>query len=270
MTSTRLLWRIAGLAALLSTLLFVFGFAYAVRDILYPQAAGPGQAEEAAPVDHTKEPDKLQIVAIGDSLTKGLGDTTGEGYVGKVKRGLEKTLDKPVFLWNYGVNGIRTNELLQYVTDPKSEIPQSLRKADIILITIGGNDLFQFSQTQKPGDATQPALNFNNVRKQMPEAQERLGKIFAAVAELNPKASIVYLGLYHPFLDYDPAREGSRLLGQWNAKAYELANRHPNITVVPTYDLFEKQLNQYLYSDHFHPNAEGYERMAQRVLQALQ
>jgi lysophospholipase L1-like esterase len=41
------------------------------------------------------------------------------------------------------------------------------------------------------------------------------------------------------------------------------------MVLVPTYDLFELNANKYLYSDHFHPNQDGYERIAERIVQIM-
>jgi lysophospholipase L1-like esterase len=46
-------------------------------------------------------------------------------------------------------------------------------------------------------------------------------------------------------------------------------NTYPNMILVPTADLFEQNLTKYMYTDHFHPNQEGYQRMAERAVQAL-
>ncbi|WP_409346680.1 GDSL-type esterase/lipase family protein [Paenibacillus sp. MBLB4367] len=309
MRSTRLLWRVAGIAGLLATLLFVFGFGYAVKDILFPSAAGEFDgAQTPDRQDNMLSQDKINILALGDSLTKGTGDQTGEGYVGKVKKGLEAAYKKPVFIWNYAVNGQLSEQLLMQLNAADSQLPGFVKQANVIMLTIGGNDLNRAANIAggsapaspapgapavSPGTAVTPAptaqatpkppsasgtaalpeslnLDFDSLRKQLPAAADKLAAILAKLAELNPKARIVYVGLYHPYLDSDPDRIGSPVIQEWNAKAFASANRYANVTVVPTYDLFEREQTRYLSVDHFHPNALGYERMAERVLQVLE
>jgi lysophospholipase L1-like esterase len=65
-------------------------------------------------------------------------------------------------------------------------------------------------------------------------------------------------------------KPASEVVAKWNDYAFRLAKADGNATVVPTYDLFEFSLNRYLSSDHFHPNAQGYERISDRIVQALQ
>lgn len=270
--SSRFLWRSVGTLALLATLLFVSGFIYAVKDILYPQASDLSLAPvEPTPNNELAAGDKIQIVALGDSLTRGTGDQQGKGYVGRVKEQLEKEMKKPVYvLANYSVNGYTTDQLLQDILK-RSEVPASIAKADVVLLTIGGNDLFGFATANgRPFENGQAELSPDEVRKRMPEAVARLSQILDKIAELNPRATIIYVGLYNPFRDIDSTGEASLVIDEWNREAFKIANKHPNMIVVPTHDLFEKNLLKYLYSDHFHPNQDGYQRIADRIMQVLE
>src|SRR5690625_3756985 len=79
----------------------------------------------------------VDIVAIGDSLTQGVGDQTKKGgYIGI----LDETINhdkKVVAIENYGKAGNRTDQLLKRLDEP--EIVSSIKKSEIILITIGAN-----------------------------------------------------------------------------------------------------------------------------------
>ncbi len=262
MKSTSWLWRSAGLIGLLSACLFVFGFIYAVADYYGPKLAsstgapsGPGKEQDA------RDGGKLQIVALGDSLTRGTGDETGKGYVGNVKEILEKQSEKPVFLLgNFSVNGYRTDQLLKDL-ETKAGVPDAIAKANVILLTIGANDLF------KPGaEEIDPSV----VVTRIPDALERLEQILQKLAKLNPNADIVYVGLYNPFADLDDTGQTSLVVQRWNDAAFKVTNRYDHMTLVPTFDLFQRHLQKYLYTDHYHPNKEGYKRIAERIVQTLQ
>jgi lysophospholipase L1-like esterase len=271
--STRLLWRLAGSAGLLTTLLFLFGFGYAMNDLISPKgesiAVQPAPAATASP---GKEADKLQVVAIGDSLTRGVGDETGEGYVGKVKKKLEAASGKQVFVSNNGRNGYRTEDLLAFLNE--TTIQDLIRHADIVLLTIGGNDLNQFAMTphapQTGGDPQLAEYNFVNAEKRLPEATKRLDTILTSVHDLNPKARIIYVGLYNPYIKQDPGGAGTKVLQEWNNEAFRLVSRYPNMALVSTFDLFQFEGGRFLFVDQFHPNAAGYDRISDRVVQALE
>ncbi|WP_281887042.1 GDSL-type esterase/lipase family protein [Paenibacillus sp. YYML68] len=342
MSSTRWLWRTVGVGALASTIICGIGFTYAVNEIIFP-ASGELQAPSvpAAPAN-TAEPApgraaapwnakaEVRLVALGDSLTAGTGDITGKGYVRGVKDKLQETLDKPVFVYNnFAIPGFRTYDLLNN-WEAKPDIAKSIAEADVVLLTIGGNDLFEggegiftapeagasgsaqgaaraggegaagapgtqqgvapgvrsgagtgggsAAETPATGQARAGAgsdvalgegFNPEAAAKRMPEALKRLEQIMERVSKANPNARVLYVGLYHPFLDLDKSKEGSRVIQQWNTAAFDLATRLPNVTVVPTYDLFELYSERLLYTDHFHPNQEGYERIANRIVDIL-
>ena len=247
------------------------GFGWALKDHWFPadMSALP-KASETAPVAGGGWIDKneLFVTALGDSLTKGTGDATGKGYVTRVIEGLAETADKPVRLVNnLAVNGMRADELTNHL-DEKGFV-NAIAKADIVLLTIGGNDLFQIARNggsmAEGGDLSPEAL-----RERLPEIKPRLKAAFDKIRRANPHARIVYTALYNAFYDI-PAIKGTvgEVVAEWNDYAYRLALADGNATVVPTYDLFEVRLAEYLSSDHFHPNAAGYERMADRIVEAI-
>lgn len=299
MSNTRMLWRIAGTAGLLTTLLLIAGLVYGIKTVLVPQ----GETLESAVPSASAAPerrDKLQILALGDSLTRGVGDDDAEGYVGKVKKLLENKTEKPVFVWNYAVSGAATTEMLADITKPAAQ--DYIAQADIILFTIGGNDLnrvatqiARFTGASTPAPAVSPAagiasaapasegsaspgtaalpgdisFDYAALAKEFPSSINRLETIIDKLATANPKAQIVYVGLYHPFAEFDPERQAAEWIGRWNNAAFVASNRHSNVTVVPTYDLFQNFGQELLYTDHFHPNTAAYEEIAARVAQVI-
>ncbi|SDC42541.1 Lysophospholipase L1 [Paenibacillus sp. UNCCL117] len=322
MSSTRWLWRTAGLSAVVSTVVCAAGFAYAVNHIMYPK---PGSFDAGVAINEPQTPTKpesgkgqaadagwgakeqIRIVAWGDSLTAGTGDLTGRGYVRGVRDKLEAQLGKPVFVYNnFAIPGYRTSDLLGD-WEAKPDIAKSMAEADLILLTAGGNDLFLSGQGLFGASGNQPAaspgagggtaqggqaapdqtpaqaeaqtpggiqfgegFNPQAAADRIPEAAKRLGELFDKISRANPDARVLYIGLYHPFLDMDPDRAGAPIVQRWNTEAFNIASRYPNITFVPTYDLFALQGTRFLYTDHFHPNQQGYERIAERITDILQ
>ncbi|HEX7056852.1 MAG TPA: GDSL-type esterase/lipase family protein [Bacilli bacterium] len=267
MRSSRLIWRATALFSILTALMFAAGFAYAVKDILAPNQAWPKPQKQEHPAQNRlAKAGEYSIVALGDSLTKGTGDVTGKGYVGNTRDLLAKKTGKPVrILANLGINGYETGQLLDDLRT-KPNVAYLLKQANIVLFTIGGNDLFQLAL--KELDLT-TAIDPTALYNRMPEALQRMDAIFAALVKINPQAKIMYIGLYNPFADLDETKKSSEAIQKWNADVFQIANRYPNVTVLPTFDLFQTKLSQYLYSDHFHPNETGYARIAERIVQDL-
>jgi lysophospholipase L1-like esterase len=268
--TSRLLWGIIGVTSSLTTLLFIGGFLYASNQILFPQAASSDvniskPAEQKDKLIEGK--DKLNIVALGDSLTAGTGDATGKGYVGQVRDKLEQQIGKPVFvLNNLGIPGYTTKQVLTDLSLKKTK--DALADANIILLTIGGNDIFQGGAGIFNGTDLQE-FNAKAAEERMGPALANVDAILTQLNQANPNAVIFYVGLYHPFSDLDPKREGDLVVQKWNSSVFAMTNRYPNMVLVPIYDLFERNLIKYLSNDHFHPNQDGYARIADRIVQIL-
>jgi lysophospholipase L1-like esterase len=270
MKSSSWLWRVLGITTLICLLVMLTGFGWALKDTWFPKS-GLTLPEVSKPEVATggswSDKKELYITSLGDSLTKGTGDSTGEGYVDRVIKSLSKAMDKPVYLVNnLAINGLHADELVTSLDE--SGFRNGIGKADIILMTIGGNDLFQIAQeggSLAEGGDLSPEL----LLKRLPEAEERLKAVLSKIRQLNPTARIVYVGLYNAFYDLPEMRPVSEVVANWNDYAHTLAEQDGNTTVVPTYDLFELNLKMYLSSDHFHPNALGYARISERIVQAL-
>ncbi|SFI30566.1 Lysophospholipase L1 [Paenibacillus sp. UNC496MF] len=267
------LWKIIGVSAVLSTLLLLAGFGYAVKDMLYPKGeafAGSANAPALPAGGKLSEGKDISITAIGDSLTKGTGDGSGEGYVKQVVALLKKKYpDTSVRLNNnLAVNGLKADRLEQLLETDKG-YGFALRQANVILFTIGGNDLFQIASGTSPGKAL-GELNLDTLKAELPQGLNRLAQVVKRLHAINPQAQIVYVGLYNPFYDIPEYRDGSLQIQQWNDRAYALLHRYPDMTMVPTFDLFENAIGRYLSSDHFHPNHDGYAQIAARIVQSLE
>ncbi|MCC3372369.1 GDSL-type esterase/lipase family protein [Cohnella sp. REN36] len=266
MKSSIVLWRAAGSLAFVATLLFMFGLIYAAQDIIYPKPSDANAASNPVPTNSAAESlpkGETMILALGDSLTRGTGDLSGDGgYVGKVRTHLEELWKKPVNVVNQAVNGWRADSLLQFMEEP--DVQKLIRQADIVMLTIGANDLSQ------AGSTNQSDINYAEINKNLPVIEEKLNQILTKIAALNPNSKIVYVGLYNPYIKKDRNQEGSSILQQWNLKAAQIADGFPNMIVVPTFDLFQFDIQKYLYTDEFHPNSLGYDRIAARVVQALE
>lgn len=268
MPSNRL-WITLGLLSLLASVILIAGFGLAAKDLLFPTASVqeqpvPEPSTETSIVDDSSE---IRIAAIGDSLTKGTGDPTGDGYVRQLVNSLKEEKKKPVTLLNnLAINGLRADQLADKL---KSEngLQQALKQANLIVLTIGGNDLFQFAlNSRTPGE---PGIHMSELRDDLSIGLERLDDVFAELNRINPQAQIVYVGLYNPFFDLEELKDGSLEVQEWNRQAYEMLHKYPTMMMVPTFDLFENRIGQYLSSDHFHPNHEGYQAIAARMLQSL-
>ncbi|MDP9697223.1 MULTISPECIES: GDSL-type esterase/lipase family protein [Paenibacillus] len=266
------IWRSVSTISIVATLLLIFGFAYAIKDVIFPQgdstlnegqkAAAPAKDAQNGGNKAIVEDGKIRMAVIGDSLARGTGDDEGLGFVRRAANLLKDEGHDVQVLNNLGVNGLRTDALLKKLDE--QGVQYVLQQSNFILLSIGANDLFQGGQVLQGEDPP----TAEKLAAALPETSKRLQEILKKVKEINPNAQIAYIGLYNPFGNVkELEKPGNAVVAAWNDAAMSILNNEDNMTLVPTFDLFENHLDEYLSSDHFHPNGQGYQQMAVRIAQ---
>ncbi len=248
--------RITTIIAALLSLLWLFGFAWSIEDF-YNGKAETIEKEPAENESKIQATDDLTVVALGDSLTRGTGDDSGMGYVGLVTEELKERLSPhDIQVYNLGINGQTSQELLKQLG--QQNIGRQMKEADVILMTIGGNDLFQQGETLFD-------FNLDKIQVLQQTFLSNLEQIFTTIREHNSHATIFILGLYNPFIDLDESNVTNTVVRSWNHATELTAGQFEKIVFVPTFDLFQLSVNEYLYSDKFHPNHAGYQLISERL-----
>lgn len=216
-------------------------------------------------IDYVRQLNKPELnhLALGDSIIRGIGADENESFVDRFSAMLDQQTNKPVVLQNEGVAGMTSSELNALLQTGK--LDESIQKADIITINIGGNDIIHSVRNKNYLQAIQSfdALQATFV--------DNLAQITTKVNELNPKAIVVLLELYNPL---EPGSElyslADQLLPKWNVKLYEAASRFSSSIVIETTKVINGKHLQYLSEDGVHPNALGYDAISKQMLQQFQ
>ena len=186
-------------------------------------------------------PQDLTLVALGDSLTKGVGDSTESGgYIPFLQSLLEgeEEINKTTFSI-FGVAGSRSDQLLKSVQT--EEVKTAVQEADLVIVTIGGNDM-------------------------MKVVQENITSLNKVDFEENADSNIVLVGLYNPLYQWFPdIKEMNEVVNEWNESSQKVLYQYSNTHFVDIMKVFENAKENVLYTDYFHPNNKGYELIAQEV-----
>ncbi|ASI35024.1 MULTISPECIES: SGNH/GDSL hydrolase family protein [Exiguobacterium] len=248
----RYAWPLFLSVSLILTALFGYGFASAYNDVVNPP--------KRAVLTPTKEEPVAKggtYVALGDSLTRGVGASNGNSYAAIV--GQELTKDNTVERFqNLAVSGARTEDLLKQLE--QKEVLRSLSQAKVISVTIGGNDLFNRGEGVANFDAKKTADTIKS-------AQTNLEKTFKILRDENPDAVIFYVGLYNPFRASENGEAFDAIVQNWNAESRQLGLEY-DIEVIDTFNLV-RDVKRDLSSDQFHPNDSTYEQIAKASLLAV-
>jgi lysophospholipase L1-like esterase len=119
-----------------------------IGTFIVPKADPIKQISDTAKKEE-KRMEILRLSAVGDSLTEGIGDTTHTGgYVPLLQTDLSEHYPIDVVqAENFGKSGDRSDQILKRIKK-NEDMQNSIRKADVILVTVGGNDLMKVIQSQ--------------------------------------------------------------------------------------------------------------------------
>jgi len=164
--------------------------------------------------------------------------------------------------------------LLTHVENPQAfgiveledkKILAVLKNADIIIFTIGGNDLMKVVKR----DLFE--LKKSHFKRELKGYEKRLDELFGMIREVNSDAVIIAAGLYNPFTVLtDEAIEFEDIITNWNEVIEAHVVEDGKSCFVPVKDLFNSNDNMVYHTDFFHPNAKGYEEMTARILEEIE
>lgn len=224
----------------------------------------------------------VTYVAIGDSLTKGVGDSTNQGgFVPLLAQSLTNETGLEFKAINYGVSGNTSGQILSRMQE-KKEIGKDLKQAQLLTITVGGNDL------RKAILEDTSNLDLDRFEKASKTYEKNLKQIIELARKDNPDLPVYVVGIYNPlYLNFPDLTELQTLVDQWNQRTEEILSAYQGVYFVPINDLLYKGIdgksgvteselgketvtNDALYDeDSFHPNNTGYEIMKEAVLEKI-
>ncbi|WP_283678817.1 GDSL-type esterase/lipase family protein [Lentilactobacillus sp. Marseille-Q4993] len=254
-------------------------------------------------------PKRIDITAVGDSLTQGVGDPDDRGgYVYQINHKIKVNNPKlRVSSSNFGIAGETTNQINHRV-ETNSKLRANLKQANVITVTTGGNDVIHFLKnnlfTSSQTKLNDKASAFEN------KYQQRITRLLTNIKKLNPDAEIFVFGIYNPVYVYLPqVKFISRMISDTNETSKSVINKMDHAHYVNISDklsdgqyqskkdhqkladraselpsmskqLDETAINQILAgsgdknsllsnSDHFHPNKKGYQIMTDRLYQQM-
>ncbi|SEK51057.1 Lysophospholipase L1 [Streptococcus equinus] len=266
---------------------FLIGFAFFLASLLLFIVVFnlliPKSDQELTKKDFLAQETKhFNYVAIGDSLTEGVGDTTNQGgFVPLLSQAMTDTYNYQVTYSNYGISGNTSQQILSRMTRQEA-IQKSLAKADMMTLTVGGNDVMAVIRKH----LTQ--LSVSTFKKPATAYQKRLRQIIELARSENEDLPIYVLGIYNPFyLNFPEMTEMQEIIDNWNESTESVTDEYDNVYFVPINDQLYKGIdgeegivstsgdqttviNDALFSgDHFHPNNIGYQIMSDVTMEKI-
>ena len=214
----------------------------------------------------------ITVVGIGDSVTSGT-NCSCEPFLGLYASELASQQGLTTSSVNLGVPGWTSSQMLASLTQPGAFRDQ-VAKADILLVTIGANDLNPLDENPSIGCSAscyEPLVD---------SVGRNVGLIIAAAQAIHPghPATILVTDYWNVFQDGDvgTAENGAAFQGfsdtLTRAESTQVCNaaRQARVTCVSLYQPFKGDGSQnptsLLAADGDHPNAAGHQLIASTLL----
>lgn len=204
----------------------------------------------------TNEPDHSPktMVTLGDSLTYGVGDKSGEGYVDNLEKLIQEEKDANVKVKNYGIPGQESDGVVKQVK--LTNIQKDIRNADYIILFIGTNDLIQSNGGDLKG------INEEKIKEGAVKYEKNVKEILKSIRQENKDVPVLFLGLYNSYPD---SAEHEDIIVEWNENSQKMVDDFEPIKFISTNDLFKEKSKEY-FSDSLHPNEKGYDLITEKII----
>ena len=202
----------------------------------------------------------LHYVVLGDSIAAGSGlRNPGEANYGRIVANTNGYSYR-----NFGHDGDRTSTLLSKLD--RGDVADAVRQADIISISIGGNDYFT---NNAPGLWFEVTFRyFKRADAIAAEMRRNFAGIIEKIRAYNPNAAILMQTLYNPTIY--PFRFGvAEAVNRVNSMIRDYLRDHPGAYYIVDVESAIGADPTYICIDTIHPNARGNERIAKVILQKL-
>ena len=199
----------------------------------------------------------LKIIAIGDSLVYGYGDTEAGGWAERLKINLMNGEAGHV-LYNLGIRGDRTEQVqrrLQNEFNHRGEIRN--KYPDVIILSVGVNDTPRLGHPQGRN-----LTNFELFQKQLTQLLQDAKKLapvfFVGMIPVDEKKMPFLDCLYFNLRDQYHYKEATKQICQ-----------QENVPYLDIFDLWlsrgDNWRKQQMSADGLHPNVKGYSNLYQEI-----
>ncbi|SNC74329.1 Lysophospholipase L1 [Kytococcus aerolatus] len=211
----------------------------------------PGNAPDDQGVYGPGESAPWQLVVMGDSVANGIGaQRPGQTIGARCARRIAEVSGRPVHLHSTAVNSVTSLGLPEQVDRALAHFPQP----DLVLLSIGGNDIAQFADR----DACLAALS---------EAVRRLVGAGAEVVVATCPDFGMIASLGQPLRWLMQQRSRGYAAAQTVA-VVEAGGRTVSLGSLIT-RAFLDDPDRMFHTDRFHPSAQGYQRAARVIVPSL-
>ena len=221
----------------------------------------------------------VAMVALGDSLTQGDGDDTGRGYTLRLLD-MVNAIRPGSTMTNFGQSGWNSDALINGDQGLSGQLTRSLEELEIAaaegrgavaLVWIGSNDLwylYEFGEGSDENDALDAEHFASNMDVILGQLSAAGAQVIVALLDDQSRRPVALKGEAFTSITPDELNRMSLQAMRYNEIISEKAAQYGALTVdFYSTDIFTNPAT--LYDDGNHPNAAGYDIIAQKWFDAL-
>ncbi len=205
---------------------------------------------------------KLYYVALGDSLAEGRNPygEIGYSYTDYLKENLENHQRLAYYTKEYAKSGYTSEDILNDIK-ANNKLKKDLRESDLVTISVGANDLLKEIDLRY--------LDTSKLLKLEDKVDEIIPKIDDCLKEVRKyaKEEIIVVGYYNPIplLFNSGSYYIDKIFAYIDEEYSKLATKYDS-KYISLYQLFKNHRNYLPNPDDIHPNIEGYESIANKII----
>lgn len=223
-----------------------------------------------------KAPEGVCLSVLGDSIASGYGlDDIHQSYASLISD------EKNYTLSNNAVPGHTTSDLLRVVCH-EEEAREGLKKADLVIISIGGNDILHLlgnADTATLLDIISKGIESQYIKAAMQSAKEKLLYSCTEIRTLNPDAPIIIQTQYNSLYAHEQYKQFAALADKLAPAFTQIIDYvSQEISSIYTADIYTAFDNYYkvnqsydiIQPDGIHPSVIGHRLIAQVILAEIE
>jgi len=221
---------------------------------------------------------EIYYIALGDSLAAGQNpyNQIGYGYSDYVSNYLKENGLLEYYTNDYAASGYRITDIEKDINENKKitvnneihGIKEILRKADLLTLSIGANDIFY-----KLGITNISNIDLTEVTNLNVYINDTLNDLDKLITNIKKyfKKDLVLIGYYNPLaaISSEYCRELEPIFTQINSGMKKISQKH-NIYYVEIYEIFKENPEYLPNPKDIHPSNKGYQVIASSIIDIIE
>jgi lysophospholipase L1-like esterase len=197
----------------------------------------------------------LFYVALGDSLTVGIGAVIRPGFVKQYRSLAKECLKTEIHTFNFGRHGATTKDLVEKIKLPVVRL--AIKHAHVFTISIGGNDLRKVAKRYFQHNDQQL------MKRTIHQAYDNIGQVIAQIKKIKRGKQDYIIRLINVYNPYPKLAVAEHWVQTFNQGLLRFEDRQ--VKVVDVFHMFKGKEKSFLSLDGLHPNGKGYALIARQL-----